>query len=80
MPCGDNGESEGRAREEIARLTRIACELEKHVQGGAMLTKETYDWIMEHRDVDRKRLEKEALRASALSKLTPEEKRALGIK
>lgn len=80
MPCGDNGETEGRYKEEISRLTRIACELEKHVQVGAMLTKETYDWIMKHRETDRQRLEKEALKESAIRKLTAEERKALGFK
>ena len=48
-----------------------------HLVKETYITRETHDWIVSHREADKKR--KDEIRASALSKLTAEEKEALGL-
>jgi hypothetical protein len=43
----------------------------------SIIDEETYNWILSHRKMDEER--KEKLKESALLKLTPEEKEALGL-
>lgn len=79
---------------ELDRLTRVACSFAKSIEsiykqnagknshlGDALLdeviTQECYDWYVEHLKADKAREEK--LKEAALSKLTDEEKKVLGL-
>jgi len=78
---------------EADRLARIACRaleaLTESGQADFLLLKddETREWWIRHQEADRKarekeeaRIRREELKAAALSKLTQEEREALGIK
>lgn len=88
MPCRSDYDEAPYLGRELERVTRVACELEKQNRTKlTSLSKETQDWITEHREKDRQRLEREARehaakasRAAALKKLSPEEKRLLGLR
>lgn len=82
-------------KEEADKLARIACRamaaLEKLDPSMKAMNKEAMTWWEKHKEADRKRMaeeakvkakekEKEKLRSAALSKLTPEEIKAFGIK
>ena len=96
MPCMDGGPSyaeiarEANAdaaklskacaelKQRLDRATRVACELGRNLPKGkrTLLSDEAIDWLEEHKEADEKRM----LREKALAKLTPEERKALGIK
>jgi len=83
-------------KRELDRVTALLCALTKIT--GSRNVPGLEEWIQEHAEMDRKRLEKEAenkrreeertarekrmkeLTTSGLSKLTPEERKALGLK
>lgn len=94
MPCGDSGEGLAYTEERLQIATRVACELAEHIDKNSKvqllsimsLSGETKRWVIEHREIDRRRLEveafeanKAAIKSAALAKLTPEEKKALNI-
>jgi hypothetical protein len=112
MPCRDDGYPVGQdptelnlrsqLRQQKKRLdlaTRAACAIEKLLTEAQIreLDKETFAWILEHRERDRKRREQAAekklarkqarqaketaaaLRQQAIGKLTPAERKALGL-
>ena len=90
MPCRSDydGDSERALRKELERVTRVACELARTVDSDVYLhlNKETREWIVQHERADRERLKREReeadrllMRKKALKKLTPEERRLLGI-
>jgi len=88
MPCGDYSSDETiqEQSKRILALTRIACDLAAHVEYPSQLNKETRDWMASHAKVDRERLQREReevekafQKKKALKKLTPEERRLLGI-
>lgn len=90
MPCMDGGPT----REEISRqnqdfeiITKLACRLCKEIEKrGEKVPKFAKDWWERHKlaDEERKRLEKvkkekERRKQNALAKLSPEDKKALGL-
>jgi hypothetical protein len=88
MPCNCDGYPD--EREELAQAaTRAACDLATVLRSGGTLedcSSETRKFIDRHDTIDRERLREERekvfrdkLRKKALSKLTPEERRAIGI-
>lgn len=96
MPCRDDYSDNISEKLEtrLQAATKVACELAEHIDKNSKvqllsimsLSTDTKKWVIEHREIDRKRLEAEAYKASrdamkaqALSKLTPEERRILGI-
>jgi hypothetical protein len=93
MPCRSDYDAEDadRLRVELERVTRVACELSGYIDGSRIypinnLSKETRNWIKEHELKDRECLKREreeadrlSMRKKALKKLTPEERRLLGI-
>jgi hypothetical protein len=99
MPCYATGSAEGdaaldarEARQELTRVTRIACELAEAIRGSGQafwfdrLSKETQMWIREHDKIDKQRRreqneveERDRNRRRALKKLTTAERKALGL-
>lgn len=95
MPCRDGGPIDTyenpTTRRRLDLATRVACEalrsLDKNrLNGSSSLSKEARDWWAAHQEEDRRRerqeqqqREREALRRKARAKLTPEERKALGI-
>jgi hypothetical protein len=95
MPCSssDGMSSSGHdyeAHRKLERLTRVSCEimaaLEKIGLTPEQFGPEVRSWWTEHRAVDARReaaaralAEREKLRAAGLAKLTPEERKALGL-
>ena len=93
MPCSDGGGYHRDNHEREDMLARIACaaltELERLGQEDFILLQndEVREWWAEHKEFDRLRQEQERKiqemqrkRKEALDKLTPEEKKILGIK
>lgn len=89
MPCTDTRSYDSREVEtQISKLTRVCCELSTVLRRGgteADLTAEARHWIAEHDEEDASRIkaeeariERERIFRSALSKLTLDERRALG--
>lgn len=94
MPCSDGGpiypDRVSTARAD--RNARVACEalrlIEKYIPAYVPgMSVETLQWWAEHQEADlrreeaeRQQREREALRDSAISKLTPEERKALGVR
>ena len=90
MPCSSGYTAEDETREvrrELERVTRVACELahfaKKFKQG---FSRETEAWMADHARLDRaRRLREQAaeeerrIKNSALSKLTPKERKLLGV-
>lgn len=81
MPCIDTGREHEELRIKQRRLdhvTRLLCELTKRVKTAGLLQlladTELTQWMSEHEKVDQERIRREAL-----SKLTAEEKKALGL-
>ena len=83
-----------RCNERADKLTRVACDLARTIEANmgviqdttSALSKETRDWWREHKEADRRREEAEAkarrirkVKQEALGKLTPEERKALGL-
>lgn len=88
MPCRSEWPSdyEMEKRRELDLVTRVACELGKLVPKHQM-SKETLAWVEKHEAIDQRRKRakeerkrKERLKRVALSKLTAEEQKALGVK
>jgi predicted RNA-binding protein Jag len=92
MPCQDDGQGEYYARKErqatqvrLDRVTEMLCRLCS--QNADRLPGDINEWFRKHQEADRKRLAAELAaevaaqkKAAALAKLTPEEKRMLGLK
>lgn len=95
MPCTDGPRDSGRYNdEELRRVTRAACDLLQRLrlEGSwpglipSGLSPETVRWVKQH-DLEDKRRVEDALRASRIqeareavvAKLSPEERRLLGI-
>jgi hypothetical protein len=90
VPCNSDYNVEAEAREvrkELERVTRVACELasfaRRFKQG---FSKETEAWMADHARLDRaRRLREEAreeerrIKSLALRKLTPKERKLLGV-
>lgn len=58
MPCSDPRDARWEAndlQQRLDKVTRILCELEKHVPNGIKISKEASDWVREHRDADTRR-------------------------
>lgn len=90
----DLARKEGELRRRNDSLSRIACELARWVEGyGPVInnippefSKETRDWWAAHKRVDAAREAEEAKRLrirqvkeAAIKKLTPEERKVLGV-
>jgi len=78
------------ARRENERLTRVSCDIMRVLEAGGFdlsaLDGETRAWWDQHKASDAKRAQarvemarRDAIRAEALSKLSPEERKALGV-
>lgn len=96
MPCNDSRNSGGFDDDTYRRLqkaTRAACDIVQSIRATSSVaaldnvSAETRQWIRDHDEMDRRRLELESERKQrlidreeALRKLTPEERRALGLK
>jgi hypothetical protein len=95
MPCSssDGMSSSGHdyeAHRKLERLTRVSCEimaaLEKIGLAPEQFGPEVQTWWAEHKAADERReaaaraqAQREEHRAAALAKLTPEERKALGL-
>lgn len=95
MACFYTGSAEGdarydadRAREALTKMTQIACEACQVLEDidEIYLAPNAKKWWKEHKKIDAKRLaqeqnerNKKALQASGLAKLSPEERKALGV-
>ncbi len=88
MPCGDSRDAAQSYAEEARIATRVACELMrlKRSGNGFDLSEEASTWIAKHDLEDQRRADAEAadarqasLRKSGLSKLSSDERRALGF-
>lgn len=87
MPCATDYRYEDNC--ELQNLTRIACTMAQVLtRGGGIedLTQEAKDWIRKHNLEDERREERERAerrlleaRQHALNKLTPAERRILGL-
>lgn len=92
MPCryetGD--ESAARLSSELSKVTRLLCSACKVLQRSSIMWKTQYsdelqEWWEEHQklkereDREHERLKQDLLKKNALSKLTPEEKKVLGL-
>lgn len=88
MPCYDERANWVENPETKLRLnaaTRAACEMSKLVDKSKLST-ETRKWVEAHEEADRRReqrkkiaLNKQTLRNQALSRLSKEERKALGL-
>lgn len=92
MPCRYDGSPEGNTRyfeEQLGRVTRVACEALRFLEDDGRLpdlSPELRRWWKQHKATDRRRREAEqeiarrkVLRKKALARLSPAEKRALGL-
>lgn len=94
MPCSDGGRycsDDPELREKLDKVTRLLCGLcgrliDAGKEGYIHKNKELSEWWEEHQRIDAARLrmeamqkKKEGLRKLGLSKLTAEERQALGI-
>lgn len=94
MPCyvtgsaaGDAALSAKEAREDLSRVTRVACELAKFAsQYKRAFSRETMEWMDKHARLDRQRIAEATARAErslhkerGLKKLTKAEREALGL-
>lgn len=93
MPCTTGMESSGydyEARRENERLTRVSCDIMRVLEANgfdlAAFGHETRNWWEQHKAADARRekaaqeqAQREAIRARALSKLGPDERKALGL-
>lgn len=90
MPCYDERNRDcSEVQERANAATRAACDLAAVLRRGGSasdLRPETQAWIADHDELDRRRATQEAAAAErkrakkiALDKLTPEERRALGL-
>lgn len=94
MPCYATGSAEGDAqlaaaevREELARVTRVACELAEFARDfKRAFSKETTEWMADHARLDRARKlreqareEERRIKNSALKKLSTKERKLLGV-
>jgi hypothetical protein len=72
MPCSDSGPDIGYYVDRANKAARVACELWKVLKPfstNVILTEETFRWVREHEEIDRKREEaeqKEAKRQAML--------------
>lgn len=93
MPCSDDRRGSEECYERLQSATRAACDLVRAIRDTDSLhvidsvNAETRLWIRNHDEMDRRNRELEAERVQrlldrqeALRKLTPDERRALGIK
>lgn len=96
MPCMDNGyESDNRNyhKDKLDEVTRHLCRIMRLSDAGHSMSiivagsRGLRDWWKQHQEEDRMRLEREeeektqkALKKRALEKLTPNERKALGLK
>lgn len=92
MPCSDSGYEYNDCRKEVQKihkLTELLCtacaELENH--DDAVFTPSLASWWMEHKREDAERREREAeamaqyrLEMKAYKKLTPDERKMLGVR
>ena len=81
-------------RDRFDKMTRIACKALTHIEESGdgleiliLRDPEIAEWWSKHKELDRKRKEQlrreqeiESIRQGALSKLSPEEKKVLGIR
>ncbi len=94
MPCRsayDDDADIGERQRELDKATRVACELGKILSSitsfdHSEISVEAQQWLAKHAESDRRRLEAERLekkrmrlRADVLKKLTPAERRLLGL-
>lgn len=93
MPCSDGRDYRNDdirdLRERLDQATRAACELWAVLYRGGPagdLTTDTLNWVTEHERQDQQRIQQEQhieagkqRRREALAKLTPDERRALGL-
>lgn len=94
MPCYDPScyEVDPYLQSRLDRATRVACELVKiiraHWTKGTVIpvSNEALEWIKEHDRIDKEReerelaaLQKQQLKISAIAKLSPKERQALGV-
>ena len=87
MPCGSGEDHTAELHHMLAKLKRVTCDLAKYWRNhDHIITVETATWIAAHEAEDRERIRqesemyaKEATKKQALAKLTPEEKKALGL-
>lgn len=90
MPCRtDPDESAAYAREEMDKLTRIACDAVNILYKNGLMQRcneETIKWFEKHLEWDTRRQKQEkeekeakALAKKALAKLSPAERKALGV-
>jgi len=87
MPCSSEWPSDvdSQRLRDLDLATRVACELARHVSTSQM-SAEAKKWVEAHREADRRREERARLEAEralakrkALAKLTPAERKALGL-
>lgn len=95
MPCYDSRDDLDRyeSRRELDEVTRVACNLVQYLRKMKLdpavikdLDKETREWVKEHDEMDKERLEQEAadkrrkdFKKKALKKLNYKERVALGL-
>lgn len=93
MPCRNGNEDdylaiEAKAKAELDLATRVACKAMRYLEGmGASFPdSETARWWRDHKEQDRLRLKREQeerkakmKKKAALAKLTPEERKLLGL-
>jgi hypothetical protein len=90
MPCSSGYTAEDslkEVRKELDRVTRVACELASFAKGfKRSFSRETMDWMADHARLDRARrlreeadLEERRIKNSALRKLSPKERKLLGL-
>lgn len=94
MPCNSGmgvGDLQGlTTRSELERLTRVSCQIMKAIESAGIqldLDGEAAAWWQQHKAIDEARLrreqeqaEQERIRLEEIAKLTPEERRALGLR
>lgn len=86
---GDARLAQQEAQKEATKVTRLLCQLCRQVEGEFGINHLPHDvkkWWVRHKEIDEKRIKERAeavkrveLRKKALKKLSPEERRALGI-
>lgn len=90
MPCSDDGRGYSELQDRCNKVTHLLCDacrfIERNHDFGNKVSAELFDWYQEHKKVDAERAReqqqadlRQQYRATAISKLSREERQALGI-